>query len=82
MAHQFQIFVTPLALELTQRIMEQTAAAFLAIHPAFIVQHLYTVCSLRHHSQPLTELSSNESGEINLTYLARFSSFSNKCSEF
>ncbi|VDN29423.1 unnamed protein product [Gongylonema pulchrum] len=50
------------ALELTQRIIEQAAAAFFCIHPAFIVQHLYAMCSLRHHSQPLTEPPNNKSG--------------------
>uniref|UniRef100_A0A158Q731 FSA_C domain-containing protein n=1 Tax=Elaeophora elaphi TaxID=1147741 RepID=A0A158Q731_9BILA len=51
---QLHIFVTPLALEVTQRIMEQISAGFMLVNPVFIVQHLYALCSFRHHSQPLT----------------------------
>ncbi|VDN01800.1 unnamed protein product [Thelazia callipaeda] len=49
------IFVTPLFLEAVQRIAEQVSFTFMFIHPAFIVQHLYTLCTFRHHSQPLVE---------------------------
>ncbi|KAL3998683.1 Fragile site-associated protein C-terminus family protein [Acanthocheilonema viteae] len=51
---QLHIFITPLALEVTQRIMEQISAGFMLVNPVFIVQHLYTSCSFQHHSQPLT----------------------------
>ncbi|MCP9260407.1 DNA mismatch repair protein Msh6 [Dirofilaria immitis] len=58
---QLHIFITPLALEVTQRIMEQIFAEFRLINPVFIVQHLYTLCTFRHHSQPLTNASKSES---------------------
>ncbi|CAG9534922.1 unnamed protein product [Cercopithifilaria johnstoni] len=57
---QLHIFITPLAVEVTQRIMEQISAGFMLVNPVFIVQHLYTLCSFRHHSQPLTNDLSKE----------------------
>uniref|UniRef100_A0A915Q466 DNA mismatch repair proteins mutS family domain-containing protein n=1 Tax=Setaria digitata TaxID=48799 RepID=A0A915Q466_9BILA len=57
---QWHIFITPLALEVTQRILEKASASFMFMHPVFIVQHLYTLCSSRHHSQPLTKAQSSE----------------------
>ncbi|VDK65860.1 unnamed protein product [Onchocerca ochengi] len=58
---QLHIFITPLALEVTQRIIEQISAGFMLINPVFIVQHLYTLCTFRHHSQPLTNASKSGS---------------------
>ncbi|VDM45903.1 unnamed protein product [Toxocara canis] len=54
LATNIRLFVSPLALEVTQRLGQHAAFALCCIHPAFVVQHLYTVCVFRHHSQPLT----------------------------
>uniref|UniRef100_A0A8L7TDP8 FSA_C domain-containing protein n=1 Tax=Brugia malayi TaxID=6279 RepID=A0A8L7TDP8_BRUMA len=61
LGNQLHVFITPLALEVTQRIMEQISAGFILINPVFIIQHLYTLCSFRHHSQPLTNTQISES---------------------
>ncbi|VDO26763.1 unnamed protein product [Onchocerca flexuosa] len=67
---QLHIFITPLALEVTQRIIEQISAGFMLMNPVFIVQHLYTLCTFRHHSQPLTNASkSGSNNEKSQSYL-------------
>uniref|UniRef100_F1KPJ4 Bridge-like lipid transfer protein family member 1 C-terminal domain-containing protein n=1 Tax=Ascaris suum TaxID=6253 RepID=F1KPJ4_ASCSU len=55
LATNIRLFVSPLALEVTERLTQHAAFTFCSIHPAFIAQHLYTVCVFRHHSQPLTQ---------------------------
>ncbi|VDK72936.1 unnamed protein product [Gongylonema pulchrum] len=50
----FQIFLTPLSIEVVQRLIERAGMMLTAIHPASVIQHIYASCALRCHKQPIT----------------------------
>ncbi|VDN08473.1 unnamed protein product [Thelazia callipaeda] len=53
-----KIFLTPLSVEVMQRLVERAEMMLTAIHPDSIVHHAYASCASKCHQQPLTQKSS------------------------
>ncbi|KAJ1353024.1 hypothetical protein KIN20_009564 [Parelaphostrongylus tenuis] len=54
-ASTVEIFFTPLAFELLDRLMLNVSRCMSSIHPSMLVQMCYRECVCRQHKQPLTE---------------------------
>uniref|UniRef100_A0A915PWP0 Uncharacterized protein n=1 Tax=Setaria digitata TaxID=48799 RepID=A0A915PWP0_9BILA len=53
-----KIFLTPLSLEVLQRLMERAELILKALNPISIIQNAYAKCANNYHKQPITEKNS------------------------
>uniref|UniRef100_A0A0R3RZ27 FHA domain-containing protein n=1 Tax=Elaeophora elaphi TaxID=1147741 RepID=A0A0R3RZ27_9BILA len=52
-----KIFLTPLSIEVIQRLAERAEMMLTAVNPISIVQHAYASCAFKYHKQPIIEKS-------------------------